>query len=129
MRLLVCGDREWSDYIMIEREIKNLKPAIVIEGEARGADSLARKAAETLGIPVLPFPADWDQYGRSAGPIRNRLMLSKGMPTLVLAFHDNLAKSKGTLDMVNAARKYGVEVRVIGHGSTVTYPATGRLDL
>lgn len=129
MRLLVCGDREWSNYKMILRVVKELQPDLVIEGEARGADSLARKAAEELAIPVLACPADWEQYGRAAGPIRNRLMLKKGTPDLVCAFHDDLEKSKGTKDMVTAARKAGLEVRIFGHTSTTIHYATGKLDL
>lgn len=113
MRLLVCGSRTWDDLVAIRSELIARQPSLVIEGEARGADLLARQAAEELGIPVLPFPADWQQYGRAAGPIRNRQMLDEGQPDEVLAFSPDLAKSKGTRNMVEQARKRGLPVTVI----------------
>ena len=74
---------------------------------------MGRHAAERLGIPVLPFPADWRKHGLKAGPIRNRQQFVEGKPTLGLAFHDFLENSKGTLDMVSIMRNAGVPVRVI----------------
>lgn len=59
------------------------------------------------GMPIahLPFPANWDKYGKKAGPIRNAQMLEEGRPNLVLAFHDNLQFSHGTKDMCEIAVK------------------------
>lgn len=85
---------------------------VVIEGEASGADTLGREVATELGIPVLPFPAQWSRYGRAAGPIRNQQMLDEGRPDLVLVFHHNLETSKGTRDMLNRARRAGIEIGV-----------------
>jgi len=42
-------------------------------------------------------------------------MLDEGKPTYVLAFHDNLAESKGTKDMVTRAKKAGIPVEVWSH--------------
>ncbi len=114
LRLLVCGDREWKDKEPIKREILRLMPILIIEGEARGADTLAREVAEELGIAVLPFPAQWKVYGRGAGPVRNIQMLTHGRPDRVLAFHNNLFRSKGTKHMVKIARIAGIPVDVFG---------------
>jgi hypothetical protein len=65
-----------------------------------------------MGLPVESFPADWEQYGRAAGPIRNQQML-EAKPDRVFAFHEDLEHSKGTGDMVRRARKAGVPVEVI----------------
>jgi hypothetical protein len=43
-------------------------------------------------------------------------MLTEGSPDLVLAFHDDLERSKGTKHMVGIARKAKVPVRVVFHG-------------
>jgi len=64
----------------------------------------------------MPFPAHWDEYGRAAGPIRNRQMLDKGWADAVVAFHLNLDESKGTADMVREARKRGLPVWVCTDG-------------
>lgn len=115
MRLLVCGDRYWTDKTSILSEIKRLSPSVVIEGEAPGADSIARECANELGIGVLSFPAEWELYGHAAGPIRNAQMLREGKPDMVLAFHDDLQKSKGTLDMVRQAGRMRVKVVLWSH--------------
>lgn len=112
MRILFCGDRNWTNYKVIADVMADLHPDVVIEGEAQGADSMARDAAEYFGIPVLQFPANWVKYGRAAGPIRNTQMLREGNPDLVVAFHDNINASKGTLNMVQQARKQSIKVMV-----------------
>lgn len=113
VRVLICGDRDWSCFRCIRALVVTLpKDAVVIEGEARGADRMARIAAEESLLEVLPFPAKWDSYGPSAGPIRNREMLKVGAPTRVVAFHNDIAQSKGTKHMVETARAAGVPVEV-----------------
>jgi len=115
MRLLVCGDRDWQDYDLLWREIAVLNPAIVIEGEARGADLMARTAAYSLSIEVIAFSAQWDKYGRAAGHIRNHQMLTEGKPDMVLAFHDSITSSKGTANMIRIAKLAGVPVKLVSH--------------
>ncbi len=115
MKVLVCGDRNWADRKPIRKALLSILPLdLVIEGGAKGADTLAREVAEELGIIVREFKADWAKYGRAAGPIRNRQMLDE-KPDRVLAFHDNLEESKGTKDTVTEARRRGIPVSVIGH--------------
>ena len=115
MLVLICGDRNWTDASAIEREMirHGLDPQrdTIMHGAARGADSLAGQYAKAHGFPVKVFPAQWDTYGRSAGPIRNKQMLDEN-PDLVLAFHPNIAKSKGTGHMVRIARAKGTPVEV-----------------
>jgi hypothetical protein len=105
MRVLICGDREWDDYNIIFSTLLRKKALIklVIHGACRGADMLADRAARELKLPVKPFPisgSEWEQYGLGAGPKRNTRMLEEGMPTVVVAFHRKLNKSKGTKNMV-----------------------------
>ena len=118
-RLLICGDRFWTDYQSILRCIKKAEKTehidMLIEGECRGADKLGRRAAEEIGLSIdagsiLPFPADWERYQLGAGPIRNQQMLDEGKPTEVWAFHNRLDQSTGTRDMVRRALKAGLTV-------------------
>ena len=122
MKVLVCGaaprrrtgDPGWTNRAAIRRELIKLPPlTTIIEGEAEGADLLARDVAEELGFPVEPYPAEWKRYGRAAGPIRNRQMLDEGQPDLVLAFHANIAASTGTADMLGQAKKRGIPTRLL----------------
>ena len=116
-RVLVCGDRNWKDREAIERELEILDAQegieVVIAGGCRGADALAVGIARELDLPVEEYPADWDTHGKAAGPIRNREMIEKGRPDLVLAFHPEIKYSKGTRNMVEQAKLADVPVRVI----------------
>mgnify|MGYP001604595866 CR=1 FL=1 len=131
-RVLVCGDRNWTDQRVIgtvlngllEEAMLNFGWLVVIDGCARGADSFACHffdgndpdhpcVTERGGVHAghthvkhEHYPADWDQYGRSAGPIRNQHMLEQGKPDLVIAFPGG----RGTSDMMTRARSAGIPV-------------------
>ena len=110
-KVLVCGSRDYTDRIKMVNIMSSLSPAVtIIEGGARGADIMAREIAEKWGWKVIEFPANWDLYGKKAGPIRNKQMLVEGKPDLVLAFYSAKEKSKGTKNMVEQAQKAGVRV-------------------
>ena len=114
MRALVVGDRDWDDEATIRRELRRLpRRGVVVHGDARGAERIADAVAHELGLRVEMYPATWRMQGRAAGPIRNRMMLARGNPDLVLAFHDNLAKSRGTKNMLALAQRARVKVRVV----------------
>lgn len=106
MKVLVCGDRYWDNFDLIRKRLAKLpKDTIIIEGECKGADLMAKQAAIELKLEVESYPADWKKYGRAAGPIRNNQMLVEGKPDLVIAFHNSLHKSKGTRNMLNLTRR------------------------
>lgn len=121
-RVLCCGSRLWHDYHTIRRTLDQLHAdggiERVIHGDCRGADRMAAAAALGLGIPVIAYPALWNEYGPAAGPLRNHHMLDEEKPTLMLAFHDELEASKGTADMVRRARKAGVPIRIVTTNNT-----------
>ncbi len=109
MKVLVTGGRDFYNKTHVWNvlnEIHEETPiTLLIHGNARGADTLAHQWAMENGIKTLPCPAQWDKYGKGAGPIRNALMLSYE-PKLVIAFKGG----KGTRNMVNIAKKAGVVV-------------------
>jgi len=130
VRVLVCGGRNFGhladcrggdclscdpvDFKIIEAELAKLGSGdIVIEGDARGADRIGGHIAAALGHEVLVFPAQWDKFHRAAGLIRNQQMLTEGKPDRVLAFHRDLARSKGTKDMVARSKWAGLPVEVL----------------
>lgn len=108
-RLLICGDRNWIDKEQIRKCIETINPDVIIEGEARGADRMAREVAlemnYVLGEDLLSFPADWDKHHKAAGVIRNQQMIDEGKPNIVYAFHNNIHESKGTKDMIKRSLK------------------------
>ena len=111
--ILICGDRNWKDVETIENFVRSLPPdTVIIHGDCRGADKIADKAAKEYGLRVEGFSAKWEEYGRAAGPIRNKRMILEGKPDRVVAFHDDVSKSRGTADMLKQARKQRVPCEV-----------------
>jgi len=113
-RILICGSRDWNDFNTIKKYLQTLpKDTVIIHGGCRGADSIAGYLAKQMGMEVVVFKADWNKCGKGAGPQRNQRMIDEGKPDLVVAFHDDIDNSKGTLDMVSRAEKSGLEVLLI----------------
>jgi hypothetical protein len=114
MRVLVCGGRDYHDTQRVYRALDQLHKrepiGVVIEGDAPGPDRIAGYWARKKRIDNLKFPADWETYGKAAGPVRNKKMLDEGKPDLVVAFPGG----RGTADMVQRARSAGVEVIEVG---------------
>ncbi len=117
IRILACGSRDWTDSrtirMALEICIAEYGDIHLIHGACRGADLLSQRAALDLEQIVTAFPARWERHGKAAGPIRNVDMLKIGKPSLVLAFHANIAESKGTGHMIGIAKEAGVPVIVI----------------
>lgn len=106
--VLICGDRDWDNWRLIQEILEKVPIDIygtLIHGGASGADKIAHNFASRLGFRIIPYLADWNNHGRSAGPIRNNKMLKEGQPDLVIAFHNDLQHSKGTKHMVEIALK------------------------
>lgn len=125
MRVLVCGSRTFNDYELLKETLDAYRITEIIEGGARGADTLAGRYGDETSIPVKVYPAEWDTYGKSAGPIRNGRMLREGKPEMVIAFLGPVAirefstglsdskYSRGTKNMIDQAMKAGVPVDII----------------
>ena len=82
------------------------KTTQVVSGTARGADRFGEEWAAENNIEVKRFPADWDTHGKSAGYVRNSVMAEYADG--LLAIWDG--ESRGTIHMINLARKQGLEV-------------------
>ena len=109
MRVLVCGGRDFYHFgvvNMVLSKYENEPNLVIIQGGAKGADFLAKAWADWRSIPCEEYPADWKQYGKRAGNIRNAQMLNEGKPDLVIAFRGG----RGTADMVDKATHAGIKV-------------------
>ena len=119
MRILVCGGRDFKDYNLVTEVLDKITMPnnellpdpnlVLIHGCYDGADMLGDRWAVNNYVQIEEYPADWDQFGRAAGPIRNRQMLKEGKPDLVVAFPGG----DGTADMVKISKKAEIEVREI----------------
>lgn len=109
MRLGIIGSREFSDYDLLKKTLKQhwfcsqwgtwIKE--VVSGGAKGADFLAARWAKENHIKLTEYIPDWEKYGKRAGPIRNEDIVKNS--DAVLAFWDG--KSKGTGNSLSIAKR------------------------
>lgn len=119
--LLVCGSRQYSKFQVVWGALQRERSRFtyLVEGGAHGADVHAKHAAIVLRLPYKEYRADWETYGRAAGPLRNELMLEENSRIIeVWAFvaggTGQLYKSRGTLDMVSQALRRRLTCRIYG---------------
>lgn len=118
-RVVIAGSRSFNDYDVLKSacddllQEKSLKKGIVIiSGGAKGADTLGERYARDRGYEVRRYPADWGEYGKAAGHVRNTRMARQA--DALIAFWDG--RSKGTGDMISQARKNRLDVIIISTG-------------
>jgi hypothetical protein len=111
MKVLVCGGRDFKDHKWLFAELDAIHTktpiTLLVNGGAWGADDLASKWAISHRVPYEVHLANWNKFGKAAGPIRNAEMLRKAVPDLVVAFPGGV----GTADMIVRAIAAKVEVR------------------
>jgi hypothetical protein len=122
--VIVCGGLDFTDrallYAALDKVLARHPDLTIIEGEARGADTMGREWAVARKRPCLRFPADWKRYGLSAGPRRNQQMLDHALKMRreglvdvvgVVAFP---TRDRGTAHTMRIAHKAGVGVWNLG---------------
>jgi hypothetical protein len=82
MKLIIAGSRHLE---VSSQEIEDIlnkclgdwrKVTEIISGHCRGIDTCGERFSDSHGIKLTIFPANWEQYGDSAGPRRNGQMAS-----------------------------------------------------
>src|SRR5690242_15034090 len=99
MRVIIAGSRDIKDVSLVAQAVERsgFNVTEVVEGGARGVDTLAFGWAQLQKIPVKPFPANWKRYGRQAGILRNIEMADYA--DALIAIWDG--KSRGTRHMID----------------------------
>lgn len=122
--LLIAGSRTYNcyeefckacDFILRNHTNSTIH---IIEGEARGADSLARQYALDRGYQLHKFPADWNTYGKAAGYRRNEQMhkfISQFEHRGCICFWDG--SSKGTQHNFGLSHMHNTKLRVYNYTS------------
>lgn len=111
MRVIVAGSRGISEYDLVCWAIwdSGFQVTSVVTGCAPGVDALGVRWATERKLPVARYPANWNQWGRAAGPLRNQQMA--GNADALVAVWDG--KSPGTAHMIQCARRRGLAVHVV----------------
>jgi len=115
MRIVFTGSRHWKDESIVFECLKKIismygkNETTVVVGGAKGLDTIVVNLSRSLGLNVEVFNADWNLYGKKAGPVRNQKMLESGAD-LVIAFPEK--ESRGTRHMIDISQKAGIRTIV-----------------
>lgn len=126
MKLIIAGTRNvepeeqnWV-YNRILEEISSIWPSEIIVGGCSGVDAIGRAVAEDARIEMIDdlrirvFSADWQRYGKSAGPRRNAAMAEHGEVLIAIPLVINgKPESRGTMNMINNMIILGKQVIII----------------
>ena len=114
-RVVIAGCRDYDNYDEAKpyidfclSNIRQKNHIIIVSGGASGADAIGERYAKENGFKTEIYPANWETYGKSAGPRRNKQMAQIG--DCVICFWDG--QSKGTKSMINYAEKYNKPIRI-----------------
>jgi predicted Rossmann fold nucleotide-binding protein DprA/Smf involved in DNA uptake len=114
-RIVIAGCRNYYNYTEAKGyidihlcELRKKNHIIIVSGCANGADAIGERYAKENGFEIEKYPADWEKYGKSAGPRRNEQMAK--ISDYIICFWDG--KSKGTKSMIDYARKCGKPVKI-----------------
>lgn len=119
-RVIIAGSRYYDDYDTLKAKCDKILSAklsdpsttvIILSGGARGADTLGVQYAMERSLKVEWHSADWNRYGRAAGPRRNAEMAA--VANALIAFPKDGAANTGTNNMISLAKERGLLVRVI----------------
>jgi hypothetical protein len=80
----------------------------IVSGTAKGIDQLGEEYAQAANLNLVRFPADWQQFGRAAGFIRNKEMAE--FADSLIAIWDG--KSPGTKNMIANAKSMKLRIFV-----------------
>ena len=115
--IMVTGSRHHTDaalisYVLTAVSYGRPEGIHLIHGGAPGADTLAGEWAKYCPsvVHVSAFKADWDTYGKSAGPRRNQEMVD-AKPDLVVGFPQG--EARGTRDALRRALAAGISGFVV----------------
>lgn len=120
IRVIIAGSRNFCDYKLLKEKCdyflsNKLKDpclnVIIVSGHARGADSLGEKYAAERNLGCEIYPANWDQFGKRAGYIRNTVMANAG--DFLIAFMDAYSENKGTRNMIDIATSKNLPIRIV----------------
>lgn len=100
-RIAFTGGRTYNNEKTVKRVLDFLQVDVVLVGDASGLDALVRKHAENNNLIRTVYKANWETHGKSAGPIRNAIMV--GESDILVAFPGG----KGTENCVKQAKEHG----------------------
>ena len=134
VRIIIAGGRYFNDYQLLKDSCNHIlseainigAEIIIVSGKAKGADSLGERYAKKNNFKVEEYPALWQDfsepcsrrtrhdgsaYNALAGMKRNKEMAK--VSDALIAFWDG--KSTGTKNMIDLAKEFNLQSRVINY--------------
>lgn len=116
-KIIIAGGRDFNNYELLKKKcdyylskaINDGDKIVIVSGTAKGADTLGELYAKERGFVIERHPANWEQYGKRAGYLRNAEMAD--VADALIAFWDE--KSRGTEHMINLAKERKLIVRIV----------------
>lgn len=110
MRVIIAGSRYFNNFEVLQEAIRQSGFVItsVVSGCAPGVDTMGELYAAKYALPVDRHPANWQLFGKAAGPIRNKEMAQNADALIALL----APGSRGTADMIRQATAMGLKVFV-----------------
>lgn len=103
-RVVIAGCRHYTDYQEAKKyidfcisEIRSQYNLIFVSGGCKGADLLGEQYARENSLKIERYPAQWEIFGKKAGPKRNKKMAEIG--DFIICFWDG--KSRGTKSLID----------------------------
>ena len=111
MKIAVVGSREFTRLEEVRQFVfEQERDTVIVSGGAIGVDKVATETAAFYSMPYEVHLPDWTKHGRSAGVIRNQIIVDAADE--VVAFWDG--KSRGTKHTIDYARLRRKPLRVVG---------------
>lgn len=124
MKLAVVGSRHFNNYDCFKQtlyeyfhtDVSFSMPGAnpwhfsIITGDASGVDEMARKFAKENNLELGVFNAEWQKYGKSAGPIRNTEIVKNS--DIMIAFLGQGPGTKNAIKQMLAAGKPAIIIPI-----------------
>lgn len=107
-RILVTGSRSWIDNDTIRAALepwRSVEGAVLVHGDAVGADRIAATIWRRWGLPTEEHPAQWATHHRAAGMRRNAHMVALGAEVCLAFIRDH---SPGASQCADLAERAGI---------------------
>lgn len=118
---VVIGSRIWENPEPIEKDLLKICPIMVIDGNTKGAETIASDWCAQTGTPNLRIPAQFQYHGEKAHIKRNTLilqtakMLRHTMNTTLIVLTYPWGDSPATRNMIHQAKEQQLELETTEH--------------
>lgn len=105
MFISISGSRNINDYERIANILDQYDITEINVGDCRGLDAIVIRYCKNKNIKCNVFKADWNQYGKRAGPIRNQQLIIGTEMLIAFPCFDSI----GTINSIKIAEKMKIE--------------------